>query len=119
MTARPEHFAHRPVPPRAGDNEGRWEHRSGADADARRGNPRGGGQRGDRRAYEQLVTRYQRFVCSLGFAWTGDMALSEELAQDVFVIAWKHLSELRDPNNFSGWLFMIARNRIWRAQRGR
>src|SRR5690242_1019436 len=76
-------------------------------------------QGGDRRAYEQLVARYQRFVCSLGFAWTGDMSLAEELAQDVFVLAWKHLSDLRESTNFSGWLFMIARNRIWRAQRGR
>lgn len=35
----------------------------------------------------------------------------DDLAQDVFLLAWRRIGLLRDSNAFGGWLAMIARNR--------
>ena len=49
-------------------------------------------------------------VCALGLRSCGDVARSEDLAQEVFVVAWKQLPELREPEKLRGWLGGIARN---------
>ena len=38
---------------------------------------------GDRDAFAQIVSRYQGLVCGITYSGTGDVATSEELAQDV------------------------------------
>ena len=52
---------------------------------------------GDRNAFRQIVERYQSLVCSITYNATGSLTLSEDLAQETFVAAWKQLSELREP----------------------
>jgi DNA-directed RNA polymerase specialized sigma24 family protein len=52
---------------------------------------------GDRNAFRQIVERYQALVCSITCNATGSLTLSEDLAQETFVAAWKQLSELREP----------------------
>jgi RNA polymerase sigma-70 factor, ECF subfamily len=41
----------------------------------------------------------------------------DDLAQDVFLQAWRRLSTLRDPAAFGGWLATIARHRAVDAHR--
>ena len=65
---------------------------------------------GDREAYGHLVERHQSLVCALAYNVCGDLARSEDVAQDAFVTAWKRLAELRDPTRFKAWLCEIARN---------
>lgn len=72
---------------------------------------------GDREAFGQIVTRYQSLVCSLAYSATGSLGQSEDLAQETFITAWKHLSKLREQHNLRGWLCGIARNRINNALR--
>ena len=76
---------------------------------------------GDRDAFRQIVERHQGMVCALGLSACGDIARSEDFAQEVFVAAWKQLPELREPEKLRGWLAGIARNLIHnsfrRAQR--
>ncbi len=67
-------------------------------------------QAGDPEAFGRLVERYQRVVCAVAYSATGDPALSEDLAQDAFVTAWRRLPELRDPARFSAWMCGIVRN---------
>lgn len=68
-------------------------------------------------AFAQLVDRYQGVVAAVTFAATGDRILSEDLAQDTFVAAWRQLHELREPSSFRAWLCGIARNLGAKARR--
>jgi len=65
---------------------------------------------GDRQAFGKIVEQYQSLICAVTFSGTGDLALSEDLAQETFVTAWTSLRELRDRTNLRGWLCGIARN---------
>jgi len=62
---------------------------------------------GDTEAFGQLVARYQNLVLSFVAA---RVAASEvdDLAQDIFLRAFRVLSSLRDPAKFSSWLLGIA-----------
>jgi RNA polymerase sigma factor (sigma-70 family) len=67
---------------------------------------------GDRDAFGKIVSRYQSLVCSLAYSATGSLGQSEDLAQEIFIIAWKHLGHLRERHKLRSWLCGIARNRI-------
>ena len=64
---------------------------------------------GDREAFGRIVERYQSLVCSITYGATGSLSLSEDLAQETFVTAWKQLSELREPSKLRAWLCGITR----------
>jgi RNA polymerase sigma factor (sigma-70 family) len=67
---------------------------------------------GDRDAFSQIVSRYQSLICSLTYSATGNLGQSEDLAQETFISAWKHLGQLRERDKLRSWLCGIARNRI-------
>src|SRR5436853_4533117 len=67
---------------------------------------------GDRDAFGQIVSRYQSLICSLAYSATGSLGESEDLAQETFITAWKHLRQLRERHKLRSWLCGIARNRI-------
>lgn len=60
-------------------------------------------------AFSQIVARYQTLICSLTYNATGNLSRSEDLAQEVFLTAWKELRQLREPEKLRGWLCGIAR----------
>ena len=72
---------------------------------------------GNRDAFGRLVARHQASVCALAYSGCGDLSRSEDLAQETFIIAWRKLSELKEPAKFKGWLHGIARNLIHSAFR--
>src|SRR6266702_6952762 len=65
---------------------------------------------GNRQAFGSIIARYQSLICALAYSACGDRGRSEDLAQDTFVSAWKHLRELNEPAKLKGWLCGIARN---------
>ena len=65
---------------------------------------------GDWAAFRQIVERYQAMICALVVSACGDVAGSEDVAQEVFIAAWKQLPELREPGKLRAWLCGIARN---------
>lgn len=65
---------------------------------------------GNQEAFAELVGRYQGPVCAVTFAATGRADLSEDLAQETFLIAWKKLHAIEQPDKVGGWLTGIARN---------
>jgi RNA polymerase sigma factor (sigma-70 family) len=75
------------------------------------------GLNGDRDAFGQLVARYQSPICALAYSACGDISHSEDLAQETFIIAWRKLSDLKEPAKFKAWLNGIARNLINNAFR--
>jgi RNA polymerase sigma factor (sigma-70 family) len=74
-------------------------------------------RRGERDAFGVLVERYQDVVCAITYSRTRDQALSEDVAQDTFIAAWKQLDQLREPGRLRSWLCGIARNLARKARR--
>jgi len=72
---------------------------------------------GDRDAFSRIVSRYQILICSLAYSRIGNLGLSEDVAQETFIVAWKHLRLLREPAKLRAWLCGIVRNRIHRNLR--
>ena len=66
---------------------------------------------GDDSAFSTLVEKHQKGVHALVWRKVGDFHHAEEVTQDTFVQAYRKLGTLRDPNHFSGWLYVIA-NRL-------
>jgi RNA polymerase sigma factor (sigma-70 family) len=64
---------------------------------------------GGRSAFGEIVSRYQTLICSLTYNGTGSLSRSEDVAQEVFVTAWKELRQLREPSKLRPWLCGIAR----------
>ncbi|MEM9159291.1 MAG: sigma-70 family RNA polymerase sigma factor [Verrucomicrobiota bacterium] len=64
---------------------------------------------GNRDAFGRIVERYQRLLCSLAYSSVGDLAASEDVAQEAFVEAWKKLGSLQEPEKLKSWLCGIAR----------
>ena len=67
---------------------------------------------GDRDAFSRIVTRYQILICSLAYNRLGNLGQSEDVAQETFITAWKHLGLLREPEKLRAWLCGIVRNRL-------
>lgn len=67
-------------------------------------------QTGDRDAFTELVGRYQNYICSIAYSWTGDMGRSEDLAQQTFLTAWEKLDQLSEPSKLLPWLRGIVKN---------
>ncbi len=65
---------------------------------------------GDEEAFERLVIRFQRPLCAAIHPILRDWHLTQDVAQEAFVAAWRGLPELRDPRWFRTWLYTIARN---------
>ncbi len=63
---------------------------------------------GERHAFVEIVQRHQSLVCAVAYNVTGRLEVSEELAQDTFVTAWRKMDELREPAKLRGWLTRIA-----------
>jgi RNA polymerase sigma-70 factor (ECF subfamily) len=66
---------------------------------------------GDKDAFSQLVKKYlspiRRFFQNMT---GGDVALSKDLTQDVFVKAWLNIGSFGATAKFSTWLYRIAYN---------
>src|ERR1022692_1276214 len=67
---------------------------------------------GNRDAFGRIVSRYQSLICSLAYSATGSLGQSEDLAQETFITAWKHLRHLRERHKLRAWLCGTARTRI-------
>lgn len=66
--------------------------------------------RGAQDAYRELVKRFERPVYSLVLRMVQDSGTAEDLAQEVFVKAFRRLDTYDPQWKFSSWLFKIAHN---------
>ncbi len=69
-------------------------------------------QTGDADAFADLVRRRQSWLRNLMRRFCGDPVLADDLAQDVFLQAWRKLGTLKQPDKFGGWLRSLALN-VW------
>jgi len=63
---------------------------------------------GQQPAYATLVNKYQSYVFTLALRYVNDREVAEELAQDVFVKAYRHLADFKGNSKFSTWLYTIV-----------
>jgi RNA polymerase sigma-70 factor (ECF subfamily) len=66
--------------------------------------------RGDQQAYAGLVNRYQNYVFTLALRMLKTREDAEEVAQDVFIKAYKYLADFRGASKFTTWLYTIVNN---------
>ncbi len=64
----------------------------------------------DTQAYNRLVLLYQTKIFNLAFNYVKTSEEAKDVAQDVFVTAYKALPKLRERSKFSSWLYQIAVN---------
>ncbi|HYL71657.1 MAG TPA: sigma-70 family RNA polymerase sigma factor, partial [Candidatus Dormibacteraeota bacterium] len=78
-------------------------------------------QRGEQRAFEEIVQRYQQMAFRVAYAITGSAAEAEDAAQEGMVKAYRALQTFRTGAEPRPWLLRIvaneARNRARSAGR--
>ncbi|GAB4236577.1 MAG: RNA polymerase sigma factor SigW [Deltaproteobacteria bacterium] len=67
-------------------------------------------QRGDRQAFEVLLSRYERPIFSFIYHFFQNPALCEDLTQETFLRAFRFIKSFRPKEKLSTWLFSIAKN---------
>jgi RNA polymerase sigma-70 factor (ECF subfamily) len=67
-------------------------------------------QAGDTDAFEVLIKRHEKMVFNLLYRWLGNYDDSAEVAQEVFLSAYRSIRRFRAESSFSTWLYRIAVN---------
>ncbi len=78
-------------------------------------------QKGDKKAFDLLVLKYQRKIIRLLSRMIRDQNEIEDVAQEAFIKAYKALPQFRGDSAFYTWLYRIAINtaRNWMSQNSR
>jgi RNA polymerase sigma-70 factor (ECF subfamily) len=72
-------------------------------------------KRGDVRAFEMLVVKYQRRIERLVGRMVRDVDLVQDIAQESFIRAYRALPQFRGESAFYTWLYRIAVNTAKKA----
>lgn len=67
-------------------------------------------QAGNQNAFEQLVLKYQKRIYNLAYKMIRDTEEAKDLAQDIFVKAYRGLKKFKAESSFYTWLYQIALN---------
>lgn len=67
---------------------------------------------GSRSAFDELVDLFQDDIYKMIFYRTRTQMDAEDITQEVFIQAFRKLSELKKVERFKSWLFSIAVNRV-------
>jgi RNA polymerase sigma-70 factor (ECF subfamily) len=67
-------------------------------------------QRGDRRAFDLLVLRYQQRIMKLIMRYVHDPAEAQDVAQEAFIKAYRAMPAFRGESAFYTWLYRISIN---------
>ena len=63
---------------------------------------------GNQSVYAQLVERYQGFVFTIVLRYVKSREDAEEVAQDIFIKAYRSLADFKGASKFSTWLYTIT-----------
>lgn len=74
-------------------------------------------QAGNKKAFEELVTIYQEQVYTLSFYLAKNHSDAQDLAQEVFIKAYKNLGSFRHEADLGTWLHRITVNSWYNMQR--
>lgn len=65
---------------------------------------------GDREAFNKLMLKYHRRIFNAAFRILGNYAQADEVAQEVFIRAYRAISGFRQEASFLTWLYTIVVN---------
>lgn len=65
---------------------------------------------GEKRAFNELVERYQTRLLNFVYRTTGDRERAEDLVQETFIRIYRHLHRFDQSKKFSTWAYTIASN---------
>jgi RNA polymerase sigma-70 factor, ECF subfamily len=67
-------------------------------------------QKGDERAFEELVYRYDSRILGIAMRYTGDRETARDIYQEVLLRVHAALPRFRFESRFSTWIYRIAAN---------
>ncbi|MBE0447261.1 MAG: sigma-70 family RNA polymerase sigma factor [Actinobacteria bacterium] len=65
---------------------------------------------GDKGSFNELVSRYERYIYNLTYRMTGNATDAADLTQEIFIHLYKKLVSFRGDAAFSTWLYRLATN---------
>jgi RNA polymerase sigma-70 factor, ECF subfamily len=65
---------------------------------------------GEKRAFAELVERYQTRLLNFVYRTTGDRERAEDLVQETFIRVYRHIHRFDQTKKFSTWIYTIASN---------
>lgn len=74
---------------------------------------------GDPRAFDALVRRFRPRIYAVALHLTGSASDADDIAQEAFVQAYRHVHSFEGRSQFFTWLYRITVNRALNAQRQR
>jgi RNA polymerase sigma-70 factor (ECF subfamily) len=74
---------------------------------------------GDRKAFDELIRKYQRQAVAVSYRLLGNNHDALEVTQDAFLKAFSSLATLQKPEAFGGWLMRIVSNLSLNYRRSR
>src|SRR5688572_13212490 len=74
---------------------------------------------GDAQAFDELVRRYRKRIYALALHLTGSASEADDIAQEVFLKAYRALDTFEGRSEFFTWVYRMAVNRSINARRDR
>lgn len=74
-------------------------------------------QQGSNEGFKDLYQLYVRRIFNFVFRLTERREEAEDITQDVFLIVYNRIQELKEPERFDSWLYRIARNEVYQRIR--
>jgi RNA polymerase sigma-70 factor (ECF subfamily) len=74
-------------------------------------------RRGDADAWPPLIDRFEDFAVAAAVGLGGDLDEAQDIAQEAFALAFRHLGSLDDPTAFPAWLLRLIRTAAGRRTR--
>lgn len=71
-------------------------------------------------AFALLIEEQQRLVYAVALRLSGNTAAADDITQETFIAAWRHLKDFRGESSLKTWLLRIAANKArsyWRWRR--
>lgn len=79
----------------------------------------GAAQRGDAAAWPAIIDRFEDLAVAFAVGLCGDLDEAPDIAQEAFVLAFRHIADLQDPSAFPAWLLRLVRTASNRRTRRR
>ncbi len=67
-------------------------------------------KKGDYRAFDLLVIKYQSRVIATAFKYVKERQLAEDIAQEAFIKSYKSIDSFREESSFYTWVYRITVN---------
>lgn len=74
---------------------------------------------GDAKAFEEIVARYESRIYRFGYRMCGHPEDAQDVLQDTFLAALRHIGSYRGEGRFANWLYKIASSACLKKRRRR